>query len=40
MAEPSMLNREEIIPTLVSYSPVRREMVIGNEARSRGIAGR
>jgi Fic family protein len=31
--------RQEIIPTLVSYSPTRREMVIGDEARALGIKG-
>src|SRR5262245_59638918 len=39
MAGSSALNRREIIPTLVSYSPSLQGMVIGNDARLLGIKG-
>ena len=39
MTHLSTLDRQEIVPTLVSYSPLRRSLVIGNEARLLGIKG-
>src|SRR4051794_12142005 len=39
MPEPVSLDRQEIIPTLVSYSPTCRSLVIGDEARLLGIRG-
>ena len=39
MTDNSTLDRQEVIPTLVSYSPTRRSYVVGDEARSLGIKG-